>query len=381
MESTFASMSSRLIIADSESNADLYYASQFLVPDPVIYCEHKKKKYLVLNQLEYDRGHKEAQVDTILSLEELKTEFVQNRKKSPENLGELAFFLLKKLKIKKITLPQNFPAAFAFDLKKKGIHIEFGSLPFYQERQFKNNKEKEFVKENQKWIGKAIQEAYRVLRASKIKGKYIYYENKKLTSEKLRSCIDLFLLARGYSPQNTIVASGDQAVDPHCRGEGPLLAHTAIIIDVFPHHSKSRYFGDQTRTVVKGKAPAQLKKQWLTVKAGQELGIKMIKAGVNGKKIHTAINHFFEKSGFKTGKVNGSNQGFFHGTGHGVGLEIHEAPRVNSSPHILKTGEIVTVEPGLYYPGIGGVRIEDIVYVTQTGAELFPGAPKILEIP
>ena len=135
-----------------------------------------------------------------------------------------------------------------------------------------------------------------------------------------------------------------------------------------------------SRTIVKGKASPELKKQWKAVKDAQEWAIDHLKAGVNGRTIHEGILERFEKQGFKTGNINGRMQGFFHGTGHGLGLDIHEAPRVSKMDHILKEGTVVTVEPGLYYAGVGGVRIEDVVYITRTGCEVLSKCPKILEI-
>ena len=151
-------------------------------------------------------------------------------------------------------------------------------------------------------------------------------------------------------------------------------------MDVFPQHAESRYFADITRTVVKGQAPPKVRKMFDAVKAGQEIAYRMIKDGVDGSTIHKAIMASFEQQGFATGEQDGRMQGFFHGTGHGVGLEIHEPPRVSARPDILKAGMVVTVEPGLYYLDAGGMRIEDMVVVRSDGCEVLTKAPKILEV-
>ena len=151
-------------------------------------------------------------------------------------------------------------------------------------------------------------------------------------------------------------------------------------MDVFPQHAKSRYFADITRTVVKGKASEKVKRMFTAVKEGQEIACRMIKDGVDGSAVHNAILASFEQQGFKTGEQDGRMQGFFHGTGHGLGLEIHEAPRVSPRPDILKAGMVVTVEPGLYYLDAGGMRIEDVVVVTKDGCNILTEAPKILEV-
>jgi len=151
-------------------------------------------------------------------------------------------------------------------------------------------------------------------------------------------------------------------------------------MDIFPRDSKSRYFADFTRTVVRGKASKKLRAMYKAVDEGQKIGFKMIRAGVDGGKVHAAIHSRFKELGFHTGIKNGRMQGFFHGTGHGLGLDIHEAPRVSPGRNILKTGHVVTVEPGLYYEGIGGVRLEDVVVVTKTGCRNLTKFPKYLEV-
>jgi len=159
-----------------------------------------------------------------------------------------------------------------------------------------------------------------------------------------------------------------------------LYANQSIIMDIFPRDSQSRYFADLTRTVVRGKASPKLKKMFEAVKEGQQIAFKSIRDGTDGSMIHTAIQNRFEALGFKTGVQNGRMQGFFHGTGHGLGLEIHEPPRISLGKDILKTGQVVTVEPGLYYEDAGGIRLEDDVVVTKTGCFNLTRLPKILEL-
>jgi Xaa-Pro aminopeptidase len=188
------------------------------------------------------------------------------------------------------------------------------------------------------------------------------------------------MMERDCVAQHTIIAPGVQAVDPHNEGSGPLRANEPIVMDVFPQHATSRYFADITRTVVKGKASPKVRKMFDAVKAGQEIAYRMIKDGVDGAAVHAAILDSFERQGFTTGEQGGRMQGFFHGTGHGVGLEIHEPPRVSQKADSLKAGMVVTVEPGLYYLDAGGMRLEDMVVVRRDHCEVLTKAPKILEV-
>jgi Xaa-Pro aminopeptidase len=151
-----------------------------------------------------------------------------------------------------------------------------------------------------------------------------------------------------------------------------------IILDIFPRDAKTGYWGDLTRTVVRGRASDAQRKLWETVKEGQELALREIKAGIDGMKIHKAIQQLFKKRGYPTEVRKGKHVGFFHGTGHGLGLEIHEYPRLQKVT--LRDRQVLTVEPGLYYPGLGGVRHEDVVVVTKTGCKILSRFAKQLEI-
>jgi Xaa-Pro aminopeptidase len=193
--------------------------------------------------------------------------------------------------------------------------------------------------------------------------------------------IDCAILQACGLAANTIVAGGKQACDPHERGHGRLLANEPIIIDIFPRSQKTGYFGDITRTVVRGRANEAVKKLYDTVWRGQKIGFEKIRANVPTAEVHKAVQKFFVQQGYKTGRRDGRMEGFFHGTGHGLGLEIHEAPRLGAtSPGKLRPGHVVTVEPGLYYPEIGGVRLEDVALVTGNGAKNLTRFEKVLEI-
>ena len=160
-----------------------------------------------------------------------------------------------------------------------------------------------------------------------------------------------------------------------------MRANETVIIDVFPRCESTGYFADITRTFVRGKASDDIRGLYRTVYDGQKLGLDMIRDGVKTRAVHKAIQSLFESRGFHTGQKDGKPQGFFHGTGHGLGLDIHEPPRIALNKLTLEKGMVVTVEPGLYYPAMGGgVRIEDTVLVTQSGIENLTRFPKYLEI-
>jgi Xaa-Pro aminopeptidase len=174
------------------------------------------------------------------------------------------------------------------------------------------------------------------------------------------------------------VAGGRQACDPHERGHGPLRARELIILDVFPRDARTGFFGDLTRTVVRGQASGAQRNLWQAVCEAQQLAVRSIKPRAKGAAVHKAVQEFFASRGYRTEKRRGRWTGFFHGTGHGLGLDLHEEPRISAT--VFRPGQVFTVEPGLYYPGIGGARHEDVVTVTRSGCRLLSRLVVPLEI-
>jgi Xaa-Pro aminopeptidase len=368
----------RLIVAASETDPDILYVTKFWAPDPFIFLERDGKSTLVLSDLEIDRGRKQAKADEFISFNQLEREMQGKSKKAPPYEKVLAHFLRKR-GVRSTIVPANFPLGYAQELAADKIRVQATNGLFWPERETKSENEIEMIGGALRITEKGLKRAIEVLKASKPgPGKRLRWSDKTLTSEMLRAEIDSTILRAGGIPTGTIVAGGDQACDPHERGFGPLYANSLIILDVFPRDAKTGYFGDMTRTVLRGRATEAQRKLWEAVKAGQALALKRIKAGVDGMTIHEAIQELFAKRGFPTEVRKGKNVGFFHGTGHGLGLEIHEYPRLQKVT--LKDRQVLTVEPGLYYPGLGGARQEDVVVVTKTGCKILSRFPKQLEI-
>jgi len=368
----------RLIVAASESDADMLYATRFFAPDPFIFLEQNGRRTLVLSDLEIDRGRKQAEAHQFVSFNKLEREVQGKDRHAPPYEKVLAHFLRKR-GVRSTIVPANFPLGYAQELAASRIQLRATNGLFWPEREAKSEKEIKMIEHALRITETGLRRAIEVLKASKASaGKRLRWNGKTLTSEMLRSEIDSAILRAGGNPTGTIVAGADQACDPHERGWGPLYADSLIILDVFPRDMKTGYFGDITRTVVRGRASDGQRKLWETVRAGQALALKRIKAGVDGLKIHQAIQEFFTKRGYPTEVRKGRQVGFFHGTGHGLGLEIHEYPRLQKVT--LKDRQVLTVEPGLYYPGLGGVRHEDVVVVTKSGHRMLSRFPKRLEI-
>ena len=367
-----------LIVAASETDPDMLYATKFFAPDPFIFLQKNGKRTLVLSDLEIDRGRKQAKADEFVMFSQLEREVQGKSKKAPPYEKVLAHFLRKR-GIRSAIVPSNFALGYAQELMANKIRVRATNGLFWPEREAKSEKEIEMIGRALRITETGLKRAIEVLKASKPgAGKRLRWSGKTLTSEMLRAEIDSTILRAGGIPTGTIVAGGDQACDPHERGFGPLYANSLIVLDVFPRDAKTGYFGDMTRTVLCGRASDAQRKLWETVKAGQTLALKKIKAGVDGMAIHKAIQKFFAERGFPTEVRKGRRVGFFHGTGHGLGLDIHEHPRLQKVT--LKARQVLTVEPGLYYPGLGGARQEDVVIVTKTGCKILSRFPKRLEI-
>lgn len=368
-----------LFIAASELDSNLYYATRFVAPDPFIYMEVKGERILVMSDLEMDRAKSQASVDRVLSYSELEKKAKSNGTKEPSTV-DIVHVILREAKVRQLLVPANFPFIHATRLQELGYSMKPKRDPFYERRVVKTAEEVRCIETAQRATEEAVAAAHAALKQATIRGGELWLDGEVLTSERIKKLINVKLMERDCVAQHTIVAGGEQACDPHHEGTGPLPANRSIIFDVFPRSANSRYFADMSRTVIRGEASPELKRLYQTVKDAQEEAITKVKDGADGMKIHQGICYRFEKAGYKTGLVDGRMQGYFHGTGHGVGLDIHEAPRISRTGSLLQEGHVVTVEPGLYYPGLGAVRIEDMVLVTSDGCRNLTDFPKIFEL-
>ncbi len=368
----------RLIFASTEESADLLYATKFSVPDPVLFLKKDGKTTVLLSDLEIDRGRREANVDEVIALSSIERPLEEKLKGKPPIEVTIASFLRQR-RVRKAAVPYSFPTGLANRLASQGVEVVPMAGLFWSERELKTEKELRLIQRAIRITEIGLARGIEVLQSAEIKsGKRLVWGGLTLTSEKLRAEIDTAILHAGGTPTNTIVAGGAQACDPHDRGSGPLKAGSLIILDVFPKDSRSGYFGDLTRTVVRGAATEAQRALWSTVADAQKLALQRIRSGGSGGTLQKEISEFFKLKGYPTEIRNGRWIGFFHGLGHGFGLEIHEQPRIAKTK--FKTGQVLTVEPGLYFPEIGGVRIEDDGVVKDQGFKVLSKFEKRMEI-
>ena len=354
-----------LLYADTERSPDALYFGRVGVPDPFVAFGLRGKKYAVVSALEFGRVKRTSDFDVVLPLE---TYLKRARELWPQRkpaAAEVIFLLAKDFQQTRFTVPEDFPAGIYEKLFELGLDLEVADGALFPAREIKTPAEAAAIRAGNRLSAVGFATAERILRASKIRGRALAHRGKVVTSELLKFAIEVAILEAGGVSSNTIVAGGDQACDPHERGSGPLRAHELIIIDVFPRVTATGYYGDMTRTFLRGRASDAQRALVAAVRAAQRGAIRMIRAGVNGRAVHQQCVDTFTARGFETKHSALGSVGFFHGTGHGLGLAVHEPPRMSPTiDYRLKRNSVVTVEPGLYYPGLGGCRIEDVVQVT-----------------
>ena len=254
--------------------------------------------------------------------------------------------------------------------------------PIKKEREIKTKCELKYIQQSINAAEFAMKSAIHKLKNTYIENDFLYDKKTKkiITGDIIKKYIDEKLIKKNCYSFSTIVSCDEDTENPHGTTNGPLKYKKPIIIDIFPKSIKTLYYGDMTRTVIRGNASEQLKNIYNTVKEAQEEGMKIIKPNVSCLDIHNKVCDIIEKNGYHTMRNSNCNIGFIHSTGHGVGLDIHESPNVSNNNYKLKCGNVITIEPGLYYPKIGGIRIEDTIYVTKNGYKNFNKYEKIFEI-
>ena len=361
-------MKARLVIDSTKRSSDLLYLTRLKAPDPVIWLQVGRQRALMLSELELDRARQEATADLFLSARAYLAKaarFFPN----PTSVHAAAVFL-KERGARRVEVPASFPAAYDRLLKSLGFDVEVNEGAFVPARRSKRRAEVREITAAVRAGAEGVGLAVDMIRRARVRGTMLHLDGKKLTSEDLKREVTKALVDKGYSAAGLIAAGcRDQTSLPHHTGSGPLLAGEAIILDFFPRSVRSGYHGDITRTVVKGRASERLRRMERAVREVERRAAAGLRAGVRGADLHKAALRTFERAGFETGRRGGKARGFFHGLGHGLGLEIHESPSVSARDEVLRTGDVVTIEPGLYYPETGGVRHENVYLVTAGGSE------------
>jgi Xaa-Pro aminopeptidase len=370
-----------LLYADTTRSADALYFGQVDVPDPFVAFGHQEKKYAIVGALEFGRVRRTSAFDVVLPLEDFLQQAQTRWPGKPPGGAEIIAVAARKFRLRSFRISADFPAGTYARLLELGLELQITAGPLFPEREIKSAREAAAIAEGNRCSALGFAAAERLLRASKPRGRRLIHRGEVLTSARVKFAIEAACLEAGAVSANTIVAGGDQACDPHERGSGPLRPGELIIIDIFPRVTATGYHGDMTRTFLRGRASDAQKDLVAAVQAAQLAALGEIRSGVNGRDVHRKVVEIFRQRGFETKRTSRGAVGFFHGTGHGLGLEIHEMPRLSGLvDSTLQKGAVVTVEPGLYYPGVGACRIEDVVQVTARKPKLLSDYPYTWEI-
>lgn len=361
------------------------YFSGFHSSDPFLAFGFKGKRYGISVPMEFGRMSKESLFDEVLLASDLRERaakrFGLGKGERPTDAHVVAQ-VAEMFGIRTFRVGAKFPVGLALPLQELGLKLEVapegGLLP---ERQIKTAEEVEALSKGNRASAAGMRAVARTLKEAKIRGDKLVHKGTVLTSERLREIIAQATFAEGAIAMDTIAAGGDQAVGCHEAGRGPLRPNELIVVDIFPRRVEDGYWGDMTRTFLKGTASDAQRRLVRTVKRALDISMKAARPGVACGRVHKEVEDFFVKEGYKTVRDSTEPEGFYHATGHAIGLEVHEQPVLRGGSKVrLKQGMVVTLEPGLYYYGLGGVRIEDVVHVVKGGCERISSAPYKWEI-
>jgi len=369
-----------LLHTDTHVSADMLYFGRVEVHDPFIaFATTGGKKVTVQGALEFGRVKKTSAFDLVLSREKWLAR-AKERHGPKAGIAEAIACLAREYGIRRFRVADDFSATLWVKLHKLGLKLELANGLLFPEREFKTPDEVAQIRLGNRLCAVGYLAAEKILRGAKIRGRNLVYRGRPVTSESVRFAIESAILEQGGHAKHTIVAGGDQACDPHNTGAGPLRPHELIIIDIFPRVEKSGYFGDMTRTYLKGRPREVQRRLVATVREAQLAAIRHMRAGTDGKDVHAAVQKVFDDGGYKTTHGKNGSTGFFHGTGHGLGLAVHDPGRMAPTTYALKKGMVLTVEPGLYYPGLGGCRWEDVMLIQDGPAKFLSRHPYNWEI-
>jgi Xaa-Pro aminopeptidase len=370
-----------LLFSRGHGDPEFYYASGFDVEAAVYVRYGPGDDVLAVPTLEFERARDHARVERVVDWTELGWTERADRLAS---WSELAIRLLGERGIRAIVTSPRLFATIYRALDAAGVRIEIDPRLFDQERRCKSEKEAALIRAAQRAAEAACVEVIRTLASADVgRDGILYLEDRPLTSERLMGRAQLVLNEHGHSTPEMIVAGSPECAQPHFFGAGPIRANAPVIIDIFSRGNASHYHGDLTRTVVAGAIPDAVRRMHEACESALDAAIRVLRAGVDGREVHRMACQVLVDRGYGTTTkgFEGNRDGprMNHSTGHGVGLDVHEAPYLRDLEYPLVAGDVVTVEPGLYQEGLGGVRVEDTGMVTADGFDNFTILPRSLD--
>jgi Xaa-Pro aminopeptidase len=363
-----------LIYADTFRSPELRHEVPLGIPDPFLYLERDGVKHIAIGSMEVPRlaalGLFELHPSEEYGLDEL----IASGLSYTEVREQVALRAVEALGVTSAVVPETFPLWLADRLRGKGVELVVDASLFDDRRRVKTDAELAGIRRAQRAANAGMDAARELLRSATQKGDELMLDGEPLTVERVKSAMAAAFAANGATADEFIVAPGPQGAVGHDMGSGPIRASVPIVIDIWPRDNATFCFCDMTRTFVVGEVPDDVREWHRLCEEALDRAISEIHDGADGRAIFDGSCEIFEAAGEPTQRTKTPGEpladGFFHGLGHGVGLEVHEQPGLGLAAELpLRAGDVVTVEPGLYRRGYGGVRLEDLVLVTSNGAE------------
>lgn len=376
-----------LLFGESYHHPNIYYRSGFLAPDPVVLVDGGDETTLWTSRLEEGRARKQARVGRVRCTEELDwSSIVASSGSEQEAWSRLLVAVSSEAGLEAVDVDADFPAVHADALRRADVDVRPRTDLYRRQRRIKTEEEVAWIAEVELAGVDAVRRAVERIAAAEARDGILVdaQSGDPLSGRDLAITVETRLLELGCTTTDSICCGGPESADPHRNSSDVLRLGLPIVLDIFPFSKSTRYWGDMTRTVVRGEPAPAVMRMWEAVFEAQEAGLGAVRAGVNGRDVHRACCEVFARRGYASLPAAyrdiDSQARFIHGTGHGLGLEIHEFPRIADVDVTLEVGDVITVEPGLYDPAIGGIRLEDLVVVTEDGCRNLTPMEKVFRL-
>jgi Xaa-Pro aminopeptidase len=377
-------MTDIVIYGDSIRFPELRHELPIPVPDPFLYVEAGGRKHAVISSMETPRLEEAGGIDCHPYEEFGLDELIAAGLKRDDIYDEVSVRALQALGVTNAVVPYFFPLGLADRLRAEGVELAVDQELFERRRRVKSPAELAGIRRAQRAAEAGMSAARDLLRRAVTADGVATVDGAPLTSERLKAAISAAFSEHGCSADEFIVSHGAQAAIGHHLGAGEIRFGEPVVIDLWPRDNDSSCYADMTRTFCLGEPSDELREWHRLVKEALDRSRAMLRAGVAGRAVYDESCDVFEQAGYATQRTKTPGEplldGYFHSLGHGVGLEVHEEPGLGiTAKDTLVAGDVVTLEPGLYRQGAGGCRLEDLLLVTDDGAENLTDFPYDLE--
>jgi Xaa-Pro aminopeptidase len=374
-----------LIVGDTVRTPELRHEVPLAIPDAFVYAELDDRRVVAISSMEATRVEELGSSLEVRPTEEFGADEIRRSGLDVHAAAtEQVLRIVRGLEIGAATVPRGFPLGIADALRGAGIELTVDQKLFSDRRRRKNDRELAGIRRAEKAAEAGVEVARDLLRRAERTNGGLSVDGARLTCELVKERIQAAFLARGALGEEMIVSHGSQTAVGHEMGSGEIAADDVVLLDLFPIDLESACYADITRTLVVGDVPEEIREWHELCREALELAATEVKPGVNGGTLHRLVSEFFAERGFPTQLTKREGEvlrdGFYHGLGHGVGLEVHESPSLGMVGEELVAGDVITIEPGLYRHGFGGVRVEDLLLVTDDGYERLTDCAYELEV-